>query len=69
MTGLTLDNTEGDEPNDLSDGDPAAHNSDGFDISGSDTVTLSNIKVRGQIVQLHMRESGYTDRRTGLQPR
>lgn len=48
MTGLTLDNTDGDAPNDLSDGDPAAHNSDGFDISGSDTVTLSNIKVYNQ---------------------
>lgn len=48
MSGLTLDNSAGDEPNDLSDGDPAAHNSDGFDISGSDTVTLSNIKVYNQ---------------------
>ncbi|KUI61334.1 putative endopolygalacturonase D [Cytospora mali] len=48
MNGLTLDNSAGDEPNDLSDGAPAAHNSDGFDISGSDTVTLSNIKVLNQ---------------------
>lgn len=46
INNLVLDNTAGDEPNDLSDGDPAAHNSDGFDISGSDTVTLSNTKVR-----------------------
>lgn len=48
MTGLTLDNSAGDAPNSLSDGAAAAHNSDGFDISGSDTVTLSNIKVYNQ---------------------
>lgn len=69
MTGLTLDNSEGDAPNDLSDGSPAAHNSDGFDISGSDNVTLSNTKVRRYMVQLNVCESGYANRRTGYQPR
>jgi polygalacturonase len=48
VSGLTLDNSAGDEPNSLSGDDPAAHNSDGFDISGSDTVTLQNIKVYNQ---------------------
>ncbi|KAK9786648.1 putative Endopolygalacturonase D [Seiridium cardinale] len=48
VTGLTLDNSAGDEPNDASGDDPAAHNSDGFDISSSDTVTLDNIKVYNQ---------------------
>lgn len=48
VSGLTLDNSAGDEPNSLSGDDPAAHNTDGFDISGSDTVTLQNIKVYNQ---------------------
>ncbi|KAH8891203.1 family 28 glycosyl hydrolase [Thozetella sp. PMI_491] len=48
ISGLTLNNTAGDEPNDASDGDPAAHNSDGFDIASSDYVTLDNIKVYNQ---------------------
>lgn len=48
MSGLVLDNSAGDAANSLSDGDPAAHNSDGIDISGSDTVTLSNWKVYNQ---------------------
>ncbi|KAF7532542.1 hypothetical protein G7054_g7851 [Neopestalotiopsis clavispora] len=48
VTGLTLDNSAGDEPNDASGDDPAAHNSDGFDISSSDTVTLDSIKVYNQ---------------------
>lgn len=48
MEGLTLDNSAGDAPNSLSGGDPAAHNSDGFDISGSDTVTLKDITVYNQ---------------------
>ncbi|KAI7971268.1 hypothetical protein EIK77_007322 [Talaromyces pinophilus] len=48
VSGLTLDNSAGDEPNSLSGSDPAAHNTDGFDISGSDTVTLQNIKVYNQ---------------------
>lgn len=48
VTGLTLDNSAGDEPNSASGDDPAAHNSDGFDISSSDTVTLDSIKVYNQ---------------------
>ncbi|KAH7143529.1 putative endopolygalacturonase D [Dactylonectria macrodidyma] len=48
VSDITLDNSAGDEPNDSSDGDAAAHNSDGFDISSSDGVTLSNIWVHNQ---------------------
>lgn len=48
VSGLTLNNTAGDEPNDASGGDPAAHNSDGFDISSSDYVTLEYISVYNQ---------------------
>ncbi|TEY77323.1 hypothetical protein BOTCAL_0056g00320 [Botryotinia calthae] len=48
VSGLTLDNTAGDAPNSLSGGDPAAHNSDGFDISSSDSVTLKDIVVKNQ---------------------
>ncbi|CAG7931584.1 unnamed protein product [Penicillium olsonii] len=48
VSGLTLDNSDGDEPNSASGDDAAAHNSDGFDISGSDYVTLENIVVYNQ---------------------
>ena len=48
ISGLTLNNTAGDEPNSASGDDPAAHNSDGFDISKSDYVTLENNKVYNQ---------------------
>ncbi|KAF6806768.1 polygalacturonase 3 [Colletotrichum musicola] len=48
VSGLTLDNSAGDAPNSKSGGKAAAHNSDGFDISSSDFVTLENIKVRNQ---------------------
>jgi len=48
LTGLTLDNSEGDEPNSASGDDAAAHNSDGFDISSTDTLTLSNTVVKNQ---------------------
>ncbi|KAI1297058.1 glycosyl hydrolases family 28-domain-containing protein [Xylaria venustula] len=48
ITGLTLDNRDGDAANSASDGDPAAHNSDGFDISSSDYVTLDSITVYNQ---------------------
>lgn len=48
ISGLTLDNSAGDEPNDASGDDAAAHNSDGFDISSSDYVTLENISVYNQ---------------------
>ncbi|GJC89558.1 polygalacturonase [Colletotrichum liriopes] len=48
ITGLTLDNSAGDKPNSKSNGKPAAHNSDGFDISSSDGVTLDTINVHNQ---------------------
>jgi polygalacturonase len=48
ITGLTLDNSAGDAPNANSNGKPAAHNSDGFDISSSDFVTIENTWVHNQ---------------------
>ncbi|KAI0146925.1 glycosyl hydrolases family 28-domain-containing protein [Xylariaceae sp. FL1272] len=48
ISGLTLDNSDGDAANDASDGLAAAHNSDGFDISSSDYVTLDSITVYNQ---------------------
>lgn len=48
ISGLTLNNAAGDQPNSKSNGKPAAHNSDGFDISSSDGVTLNNINVHNQ---------------------
>ncbi|RKL32530.1 Polygalacturonase [Fusarium proliferatum] len=48
ISGLILDNRAGDKPNAKSGGLPAAHNSDGFDISSSDHVTLDNNHVYNQ---------------------
>lgn len=48
ISGLTLDNSAGDAANSASDGDPAAHNSDGFDISSTDNLILSNTVVKNQ---------------------
>ncbi|KAJ5792408.1 uncharacterized protein N7503_008386 [Penicillium pulvis] len=48
ISGLTLNNTAGDAANSASDGDPAAHNSDGFDISKSTYVTVENTVVYNQ---------------------
>jgi polygalacturonase len=48
ITGLTLDNTAGDAPNSASSGLPAAHNSDGFDISSTTNMVLSNTIVKNQ---------------------
>lgn len=48
LTGLTLDNSDGDEPNSASGTKAAAHNSDGFDFSSSDNVLLSNTAVYNQ---------------------
>lgn len=48
LTGITLDNSAGDEPNDSSDGDPAAHNSDGFDIKSSTDLILKDSNVYNQ---------------------
>lgn len=48
MTNLVLNNSAGDAPNSVSDGLAAAHNSDGFDISSSNYVTLDSITVYNQ---------------------
>lgn len=48
FSNLLLNNSAGDAPNAISDGLAAAHNSDGFDISASDYVTLSDITVYNQ---------------------
>ncbi|KAB5518212.1 putative polygalacturonase precursor [Coniochaeta sp. 2T2.1] len=48
ISGLTLDNSAGDAPNAASGSLAAAHNSDGFDISSSDYVTLRDISVVNQ---------------------
>ncbi|KAL4865834.1 hypothetical protein BDV12DRAFT_145261 [Aspergillus spectabilis] len=48
ITGLTLNNTAGDEPNDASDGKAAAHNTDGFDIKSSTDFILSDTEVYNQ---------------------
>ena len=48
ISGLILNNTAGDAANSKSDGDPAAHNTDGFDIKQSDFLTLSNTWVHNQ---------------------
>lgn len=48
ISGLTLDNSAGDAPNSASAGAAAAHNSDGFDISGSDSVILKDNIVKNQ---------------------
>ncbi|KAJ5460389.1 uncharacterized protein N7458_001941 [Penicillium daleae] len=48
ISGLVLNNTAGDEPNSASGSKAAAHNSDGFDISSSDYITLEDIEVYNQ---------------------
>jgi polygalacturonase len=48
INNLTLDNRAGDAPNAISSGLPAAHNSDGFDLSTDTNVVLSNTKVYNQ---------------------
>ena len=47
-TELTLDNSAGYAPNAISEGLPAAHNSDGFDISECSFVSLTNNTVINQ---------------------
>ncbi|KAG7094446.1 hypothetical protein E1B28_008042 [Marasmius oreades] len=47
MTGLTIDNSLGDQPNSQSDGKPAGHNTDGFDCSTEDLV-ISNSNIHNQ---------------------
>jgi polygalacturonase len=48
ITGLTLDNSAGNAPNSASGGLPAAHNSDGFDVSGSTNIVITNTTVINQ---------------------
>ncbi|KAJ6019824.1 hypothetical protein N7499_003073 [Penicillium canescens] len=48
ISGLVLNNTAGDEPNSASGSKAAAHNSDGFDVSSSDYITLEDIEVYNQ---------------------
>jgi polygalacturonase len=48
ITGLTLDNSAGNEPNSASGDKAAAHNSDGFDFSSCLNVVLSNTVVKNQ---------------------
>ncbi|KAF4624083.1 hypothetical protein G7Y89_g14089 [Cudoniella acicularis] len=48
ISGLTLDNSAGDAPNSASGSDPAAHNTDGFDIASTDNLSLLNSVVKNQ---------------------
>ncbi|KFY03600.1 hypothetical protein O988_01372 [Pseudogymnoascus sp. VKM F-3808] len=48
ISGINLDNTAGNEPNSASNGLPAAHNSDGFDISSTSGLTLQDSTVNNQ---------------------
>lgn len=48
LENITLNNTAGNAPNNRSDGLPAAHNSDGFDISGSTNTILRDSTVLNQ---------------------
>ncbi|KAF9268656.1 endo-polygalacturonase PG1 [Marasmius fiardii PR-910] len=47
MTGLTIDNSLGDQPNSKSNGEPAGHNTDGFDCSTHNLV-ISNSNIHNQ---------------------
>ncbi|GLB45094.1 putative glycosyl hydrolases family 28 [Lyophyllum shimeji] len=47
MTGLTIDNSLGDLPNSNSNGLPAGHNTDGFDVSTND-LTIQNSVIKNQ---------------------
>ncbi|KAL5523846.1 hypothetical protein ACEPAG_8019 [Sanghuangporus baumii] len=47
ISGCTIDNSQGDEPNDSSDGEAAGHNTDGFDVSSED-VTITGNTVMNQ---------------------
>ncbi|KFY07161.1 hypothetical protein V492_07395 [Pseudogymnoascus sp. VKM F-4246] len=48
ISGINLDNTAGNAPNDASGDLAAAHNSDGFDISSTSGLTLENSVVNNQ---------------------
>ena len=45
---INLDNADGNAPNSISGGLAAAHNSDGFDVSGSSRVTIRDSQVVNQ---------------------
>jgi galacturan 1,4-alpha-galacturonidase len=47
VDGITIDNSAGDAPNSKSGGKPAAHNTDGFDVSAID-ATIQNSSIRNQ---------------------
>ncbi|EJD03051.1 endo-polygalacturonase PG1 [Fomitiporia mediterranea MF3/22] len=47
IDGMNIDNSQGDLPNSKSDGDPAGHNTDGFDCSTTD-LTIQNSMIRNQ---------------------
>jgi len=47
ITGINIDNSQGDLPNSQSDGLPAGHNTDGFDCSTTDLV-IENTTVKNQ---------------------
>ncbi|TFK44204.1 polygalacturonase [Crucibulum laeve] len=47
MTGLTIDNSQGDLPNSKSNGIAAGHNTDGFDVSTTD-LTIQNSMIKNQ---------------------
>jgi polygalacturonase len=47
LTGLTIDNSQGDAPNSMSNGLAAGHNTDGFDVSAND-VTIQNSVIHNQ---------------------
>ncbi|KAI9664077.1 MAG: hypothetical protein M1821_007568 [Bathelium mastoideum] len=48
LENITLNNTAGNAPNNRSDGLPAAHNTDGFDISGCNNTILRDSSVYNQ---------------------
>jgi polygalacturonase len=48
IRGLTLDNSAGNAANSASGGLPAAHNSDGFDLSSSNNMVITNTTVINQ---------------------
>ncbi|KAH9484964.1 Endopolygalacturonase I [Psilocybe cubensis] len=47
MTGLNIDNSQGDAPNSKSGGKAAGHNTDGFDVSSND-LTIQNSQIHNQ---------------------
>ncbi|GJJ14617.1 hypothetical protein Clacol_008883 [Clathrus columnatus] len=47
ITGITIDNSQGDFPNNQSNGLPAGHNTDGFDCSTTDLV-IENSSIQNQ---------------------